>query len=101
MSAFSAISVRQDRQVILVALGSLLAARQARAARAPKSGLAAAISASTTPNVQTMVAPVGRSSCSDRYTPSADTIVPIDQPIASRLPIESAYSIAATDGTIR
>ena len=51
--------------------------------------------------MQTIVAPVGRSSLSERYTPSADTIVPIVQPIASRLPIVSAYSIAATDGTIR
>ena len=39
---------------------------------------------------QTIVAPVGRSRTSDRYTPSADTIVPIDQPIASRGPMRSA-----------
>ncbi len=38
------------------------------------SGRSAAISASTMPNVQTIVAPVGRSSLSDRYTPNADTI---------------------------
>ena len=40
---------------------------------------------------------------SDSYDRALDeaTIVPIDQPIARRFPIESAYSIAATDGTIR
>jgi hypothetical protein len=46
--------------------------------------------ASTTPKVTTIVAPVGRSRTSDRYTPSADTIVPIVHPIASRLPTVSA-----------
>jgi hypothetical protein len=55
----------------------------------------------TRPNVHTIVAPVGRSTLRERYTPSADTSVPIDQPIARRFPIESAYSIAATDGTIK
>ena len=45
---------------------------------------------STRPNVHTMVAPVGRSSMSERYTPSADTTVPMVQPIASRVPMLSA-----------
>ena len=64
-------------------------------------GRAAAITSSTPPKVTTIVAPVGRSRCSDSQMPSSETSVPIDQPIASRLPIVSAYSIAATDGTIR
>ena len=51
--------------------------------------------------VNTIVAPVGRSSLSDRYTPMADTTVPMVQPIARRSPIRSAYSIAPTDGTMR
>src|SRR5436190_10000006 len=61
----------------------------------------AAITISTRPNVHTIVAPVGRSICSDRYTPNADTSVPIVHPIARRGPMFSAYSIAPTDGTIR
>src|SRR5262249_55800744 len=61
----------------------------------------AAITISTRPNVQTMVAPVGRSILRERYTPSAETSVPIVQPIARRGPMFSAYSIAPTDGTIR
>ena len=52
----------------------------------------------TSPNVHTIVAPVGRSSCNDRYTPRAETKVPIDHPMASRRPIVSAYNIAATEG---
>src|SRR5947207_1484887 len=37
-------------------------------------------------NVQTMVAPVGRSIFSERYTPTADTSVPMVQPMARRVP---------------
>jgi hypothetical protein len=55
-----------------------------------KNGRTAAMMTSTTPNVHTMVAPVGRSSTSDRYTPSADTTVPIVHPMARRRPIVSA-----------
>ena len=54
-----------------------------------------------TGNVHTIVGPVGRSRTRERYTPSADTTVPIVQPIARRLPMLSANSIAATDGTMR
>src|SRR5438034_10022652 len=61
----------------------------------------AAITASEIPNVQTIVAPVGRSSLNDSITPSALTNAPIDQPMARRLPIDLAKSIAPTDGTIR
>jgi len=49
-------------------------------------GRRSAIRISTIPKVQTMVAPVGRSSSSERNTPSALTSVPIVQPIARRGP---------------
>src|ERR1019366_2627598 len=55
----------------------------------------------TMPNVHTMVAPVGRSICSERYTPSAETSVPMVQPMARRGPILSAKSMPPTEGTIR
>jgi hypothetical protein len=61
----------------------------------------AAIAMSTNPNVQTIVAPVGRSNCTEKYMPSIDTMVPMTQPIASRGPIRDENSIPATDGTIR
>src|ERR1035437_6919963 len=44
---------------------------------------------SATPNVQTMVAPVGKSRMNERYTPTADTTVPIVHPIARRVPMRS------------
>ena len=53
------------------------------------------------PNVQTIVAPVGRSSLNDSRTPSMVTAAPMVQPIARRLPIDLAKSIAVTDGTMR
>jgi hypothetical protein len=46
------------------------------------------MSSSATPNVQTIVAPVARSSWNEARMPSALTIAPIVQPIASRAPIE-------------
>src|SRR5437588_12683710 len=55
----------------------------------------------TAPNVQTIVAPVGKSSATEKYTPNAETSVPIVQPIANRFPMWSANSIAPTDGTTR
>ena len=54
----------------------------------------------TRPKVHTIVAPVGRSRRSDKYTPSAETTVPIVQPMARRRPMVSAYSMAATLGLI-
>src|ERR1051325_1951749 len=60
-----------------------------------------AIATSATPKVQTIVAPVGRSSLNEARMPSALTSAPIVQPIARRLPIDCAKSIAATDGTMR
>src|SRR5207245_5895623 len=48
------------------------------------------ITKSTPPKVQTIVAPVGRSQSTERYTPSAETSVPIVQPIARRRPMVSA-----------
>jgi len=63
--------------------------------------LAIAISDSAMPKVQTMVAPVGRSSLNESSTPSNVTRAPMLQPMARRFPIEVAKSIAATDGTIR
>ena len=59
------------------------------------------IRTSTAPNVQTIVAPVGVSRATEKYTPSAETRVPIVQPIASRGPTRSANSMAPTEGTIR
>src|ERR1043165_7633708 len=56
---------------------------------------------SAMPNVQTIVAPVGRSAWNEIMIPIALTTAPIDQPMARRLPIDFANSIAATDGTIR
>lgn len=64
-------------------------------------GRMSAITMSTSPNVQTMAAPVGRSNCTEKYIPSAETKRPITQPIARREPIFVAHSIAPTDGTIR
>ena len=55
----------------------------------------------TMPKVQTMAAPVGRSSWTERKMPSAETIVPMLHPMARRRPMCSEYSMAATDGTIR
>src|SRR6266550_2298956 len=60
-----------------------------------------AISISARPNVQTIVAPVGKSILNDNRMPSAVTSAPIVQPIARRLPIERLNNIAATDGTMR
>ena len=48
-----------------------------------------------------MVAPVGVSNKTEKYTPSAETNVPMVQPIASRRPMRSAKSIAPTDGTTK
>src|SRR5262245_45762725 len=56
------------------------------------SGRTAAISTSTRPKVQTMVAPVGRSHSTESSTPSADTMDPIAQPMARRGPMFWAYS---------
>ncbi len=56
---------------------------------------------SARPNVQTIVAPVGRSKFTEKYMPNIDTIPPITQPIASRGPMREAHSMAPTDGTIR
>src|ERR1700730_2308784 len=56
---------------------------------------------STAPKVQTMVAPVGRSSSTEKYTPRAETNVPMVHPMANRRPIRSAKSMAPTEGTIR
>src|SRR6476661_9043685 len=55
----------------------------------------------TAPNVHTMVAPVGVSMLTEKYTPNADTSVPIVHPIASRGPTRSANNIAPTEGTIK
>jgi hypothetical protein len=60
-----------------------------------------AIKIRTIPNVHTMVAPVGRSILRERYTPNAETSVPMVQPMANRGPILSAYNMAPTEGTIR
>ena len=43
----------------------------------------------------------GSPASSDRYTPTPETMVPIVQPMARRVPMCSEYSMAATDGTIR
>ena len=59
----------------------------------------AAMTIRASPNVQTMVAPVG-DQLTEKYMPNIDTITPITQPIASRGPIRSAHNIAPTDGTI-
>src|ERR1043166_5902292 len=63
--------------------------------------LAIAISDRARPKVQTIVAPVGRSSLKESRTPRSVTRAPMLQPMARRFPIDVAKSIAATEGTIR
>ena len=62
---------------------------------------AIAININAMPKVQTIVAPVGRSSLNESSTPASVTSAPMLQPMARRLPIDVAKSIAATEGTIR
>src|SRR5688572_7534417 len=61
------------------------------------SGRTAAIAMSARPNVQTIVAPVGKSNWTEKYIPSIETSTPMTQPIASLGPMREEKSIPPTD----
>ena len=65
------------------------------------SGRAAAIRARTRPNVQTIVAPVGRSNRTEKYMPSIETTLPMTHAIASLGPTRPENSMPPTEGTMR
>src|SRR5262249_14533968 len=95
----------KNAPVLLWPCSSGLAVSRASWFRSPRTrkntALASASSTSPARNVKTMVALVGKSSRQEIQQPSAETSVPMVQPMAKRVPMRSANSMAPTEGTMR